>query len=183
MSDVGHCEEKATMREMCRRLKLADEYLIALEKRLRVAIRCWRQLETLRCHIEKSERSDDDNTPTDNGPPTENTSEQRPNHEDTFVNRKNTGGLTEPSLFKGDENEAKESKTGGFSENFSMIENMAESLEPAEKVEYRIKPEESSVERSNYFRHVTSLSKTIVGIGYDLIKAAQFIPQLQVRIT
>ena len=45
MADMMYSEEKAAMREMCRRLELADEYLAALEKRLRVAIGCWRQLE------------------------------------------------------------------------------------------------------------------------------------------
>ena len=178
-----YSEKETAMREMCRSLELADEYLVALEKRLRVTIDCWRQLETLRCHIETSEKRHDNNTPTTNGSPTENTSEQQPNYEDTFVNRKNARGSTEHSSFKDNENEAEESKRGGNSDNFSMIENMIDYFEPAEKVEDRIKPEESSVEWSNYFHHVTSLSKTVVQIGYDLIKAAQFIPQLQVRIT
>ena len=184
MADMMYSEEKAAMREMCRRLELADEYLAALEKRLRVAIGCWRQLETLRCYIEKSEKSDDNNTRIPNESPAENSSKQQQNCEDTLVNRENgTDKKTESLLFKGNENEVDEKATEGNSGKYSMIENVTDFPEPAEKVEGRTKPEESSTEWSNYLCHVTSLSKTVVEIGYDLIKAAQFIPQLQVRIT
>ena len=180
MADMMYSEEKAAMSEMCRRLELADEYLAALEKRLRVAIGCWRQLETLRCYIEKSEKSDD----IPNESLAENSSKQQQNYEDTLVNRENaTDKKTESLLCKGNENDVDEKATEGNSGKYSMIENVTDFPEPAEKVEGRTKPEESSTEWSNYLRHVTSLSKTVVEIGYDLIKAAQFIPQLQVRIT
>ena len=56
MAEIQHtaCSEQETlMREMCRRLELADDFIAALEKRIKVAIDCWKQLEGMRGHLEK----------------------------------------------------------------------------------------------------------------------------------
>ena len=152
-------ENNALMREIYRRVELTDDYVAALEKRLRVVIGCWKQLEILKHHLEKRDNAD-------------NTELKSVSKKIIETEDRSRSGNAQPE--SGSEVAAgDEAEPGSVTDVFQSIE----------KVEASNMPEDISSEWSNYFRHVTSLSKTVVEIGYDLIKAAQFIPQLQVRIT